>query len=215
MAKKKRGGSPSLYFDMKAQRWRRSDGKFVKTSDVLEYLLTHKTVIVRSKSGRFYRSSKIVRKELADVVKRIMRPRKDLRTDTWAIPVTQYFSFEGYTLTCDNVVGIYNIIKALETAYGKRYNRRRYYLYFEGILYRFMSQIQDVSEGEWVKEGTLKISSKQLREGQETWNWVLVMVSDFEQKTTDEIRRFLKSEVDVEMDHVSLVFKGWNMKEIE
>jgi hypothetical protein len=73
-----------------------------------------------------------------------------------------------------------------------------------------MSPIQDVSE-----EGTLKISSKQIREGQETWNWVLVMVSDFEQKTTDEIRRFLKSEVDVEMDHVSLVFKGWNMKEIE
>lgn len=206
--RKKRGtSSPSLYYDVRVKRFRDRKGRFVSMAKALEYLLSHKTVLVRGRSGKFYRSStKQAQSYMQHIVKNVWIPRRDLRTDTFAIDVTQYFSFENYQLRCENRIGIYNIIRAIEKAYGRKYNKRRYYLYFEGNIYVLIN-------GEWVREGSVMISSKQLKEGRETWNWVQVLIEEFEQKVNAEVQRFVKSEVDLDTDHVSFVFKGWNKKE--
>jgi 6-phosphogluconate dehydrogenase len=39
------------------------------------------------------------------------------------------------------------------------------------------------------------------------------MIEEFEEKVNREIYKFSRSRLMLEMDHVSLVFKGWNKKE--
>jgi hypothetical protein len=204
--RKKRGtSSPSLYYDVRVKRFRDRKGRFVSMAKALEYLLSHNTVPVRGRSGKFYRSSvKQAQSYMQHIVKNVWIPRRDIRTDTFAIDVTPYFVFDSEGIRCKNSERIYTIIEAIQKAYERRYNRRRYYLYFEG-------EIIDVNTGN--REGTLQISSKQLTERHETWNYVLAMIEEFEEKVNREIYKFSRSRLMLEMDHVSLVFKGWNKKE--
>lgn len=200
------GTKEYVYYDVRVKRFRDSRGRFVARATALSYLLTHKTVPVRSRKGTFYWSSvpqatTYTTKHLASEVTKT----KTMVSDTYSIDVTNLFELVGNKLMTDDsgVEAVYRLIKYFQNEYSRQYKNRRYYLYFSGTIRRELTE-------EYA--GDAEISSRQLRENMETKDWTKMLVQQFLDKTNTDFKKFVKSDMYVEMEEIRLVFKGWEHK---
>lgn len=194
------GTKEYVYYDVRVKRFRDSRGRFVSAMKMLDYYLTHETVRVRGRSGRFYWSSvRQARGYFQKIIKKEWEPRRDVRTDTLSVDVTRYFVLYERRFVVKNIDALWKLLTVLVSKFKSKYKKRRYYFVVKGKIFD--------NNGE---RGTFITSSKQLTERHEIFGYFIQMIDDLVYKVDSDIRKFSVSDLDIDIEYVKMVFKGWD-----